>query len=183
MRTQAKRKLPGKDRQEQAALIVAALGLIGVELRAKGLVGGSDTKNWPLVGYEFADPVEDAGECNSDEDEVQASSLDADDDMRRLPAAEPGDDEEFTAALHDLGQFILEQGDQGGPAVATATEQLQRAAEQGHTEAQFILGQVLCQGGPEDAAGARRLLQLAAEQGHTEAQLLIGEGEERSSVG
>ena len=53
---------------------------------------------------------------------------------------------------------------------------LQAAAEQGYTDAPFILGQALWQrhaggeGSPEDTAEAQRCLQYAAERGHTDAQ-------------
>ena len=181
MRTQARKKsreLPGKDREEQAALLVAALGLDGVVLRRKGFVGARGSRNWPVVGFTLTEATEDAGASNLDEDEVEASSSDADDARRRLEltvAAEQGSADAQTelALMHTHGQ--------GGPEDAAEAERLfQLAAAQGNAKAQFIVGEALCsriadgKGDPEDAAEAKRLLQLAAEQGYIGAQFSLG---------
>ena len=171
MRTQARaksRELPGKDREKQAALLVAALELDGVVLRPKGLLGVRGSKNWPVVGFTLPEAAEDAG----------ASSSDADDARRRLEltvAAEQGSADAQTelALMHTHGQ--------GGPEDAAEAERLfQLAAAQGNAKAQFIVGEALCsriadgKGDPEDAAEAKRLLQLAAEQGYIGAQFSLG---------
>ena len=75
MRTQAKRNLPGKDRQEQAALIVAALRLDVVGLRAKGLVGALGSRNWPVVGFTFNELTKEPEDANVDAERLRLCSL------------------------------------------------------------------------------------------------------------
>ncbi len=181
MRTQARaksRELPGKDREKQAALLVAALELDGVVLRPKGLLGVRGSKNWPVVGFTLPEAAEDAG----------ASSSDADDARRRLEltvAAEQGSADAQT----ELALELLNANGHGGPEDAAEAKRLQLAAEQGCATAQFLVGEALCEyladghGGPEDAAEAKRLLQLAAEQGHTGAQFSLGLRHVRGTCG
>ncbi len=62
-------------------------------------------------------------------------------------------------------------------------EHLTRCAEQGHAEAQSLLGLKYARGlgVPEDDAEAVRWYRLAAEQGHAEAQWLLGIAYERGA--
>ena len=178
MRTQARKKsreLPGKDREEQAALLVAALGLDGVVLRPKGSVGARGSKNWPVVGFTLTGAAEDAGASNLDEDEVEASGSHADD------AAAMSDGVEASGSDTDGAAVVESSGSDADDAAAMEVSDGVEASGSDADGDEFVdslrvLGQSIVeqreQGGPVDAR-AMEPLQRAAAQGYPEAQFIL----------
>ena len=77
---------------------------------------------------------------------------------------------------HFLAGSMHYNGSDGGPKdYAEARRHYGLAAEQGHAEAQRMLGQMHCdgRGGAQDLAEARRLYGLAAAQGHAGARVVL----------
>ena len=157
MRTQAKeksRELPGKVREEQAALLVAALGLGGVVLPPKGTVGALGSKNWPVVGFTLTEAAEDAGASNLDEDEVEASGSHADD------AAAMSDGVEASGSDADGAAVVESSGSDADDAAAMEVSDGVEASGSDADGDEFVdslrvLGQSIVeqreQGGPVDA--------------------------------
>ena len=65
---------------------------------------------------------------------------------------------------------------QPGFAETQDIEEIRKAVEQGHAEAQYRLGLMYSfgQGAPQDSREAAKLIRKAAEQGHAEAQFILG---------
>ena len=169
--TQVMRKLPGKDREEQAARIVAALELDGVKIRPKGLVGKAGSQNWPVVGFRLDDeltPGQRTSLQNTLQDIVAGQDIsgmndaDAKTTLRRFYfLADPTQgDAPFDELIAGLRAFHEARG---LPDLDIAKAQM------------FVGGNYRSgEGVPQDYTEARRLFGLAAVQGVAHAQFLLG---------
>ena len=169
--TQVMRKLPGKDRAEQAARIVAALELDGVKIRPKGLVGKAGTQNWPVVGFGLDDkltPEQQTSLQNTLQEIVAGQDIsgmndaDAKTTLRRFYGlADPTQgDAPFDELIARLRAFHEARG----------------LPDLDIAKAQMSVGNMYHsgEGVPQDYTEARRLFGLAAVQGVAHAQFLLG---------
>jgi TPR repeat protein len=76
---------------------------------------------------------------------------------------------------------MFERGRGVAQSYTKAIRWFRKAAEQGHTEAQFYMGYTISTDTDEDDAAAMRWLRKAAEQGHVDAQYHLDEMLEKCS--